>query len=163
MSKTLVVFYSYSGNTKLVAEKIRNKLNCDLLEIKPEIPFSSDYQIVVDEWQNNSIKRDVKIKDINVNLDLYDKIVIGTPIWWYTVSPVITAFIKKYDLKNKTIYPFYTSAGWFGRADTDFRKLCESDKIKECLKVTFDSDYSKHLIISNESEINLWINKIEKE
>ncbi len=163
MSKTLVVFYSYSGNTKLVAEKISDKLNCDLLEIKPEIPFSSDYQIVVDEWQNNSIKRDVKIKNINVNLDLYDKIVIGTPIWWYTISPVITSFMKKYDLKNKTIYPFYTSAGWFGRADTDFRKLCESDEINECLKVTFDSDYSKHLIISNESEINLWINKIEKE
>lgn len=154
MSRTLVVFYSYTGNTEMIAKKISSILKCDLISIEPEIPFSDDYNEVVDEWQNNLIKRDVKIKDINVNLTLYDKIIVGTPIWWYTISPVVTSFLKKYNLEDKNIYPFYTSAGWFGKCDSDFRKLCLNSKVKECLKVTFDQNYDKHLIISNENDIN---------
>ena len=52
--KKLVVFYSYTGHTKMIAENIQRKFNCDILEIKPVKPYSTDYQTVVDEEQNNS-------------------------------------------------------------------------------------------------------------
>ena len=53
--KKIVVYYSYTGNTKKIANMIKEKLNCDCIELTPKIPFSTDYQTVVDEYQNNSI------------------------------------------------------------------------------------------------------------
>ncbi len=97
--KKLVVYYSYTGNTKKIADMIKNKLDCDILELEPLTPFSKDYDEVVNEYQNNSIdNKEVPIKDINVNLDDYDEIIIGTPVWWYTISPVVVTFLKENDL-----------------------------------------------------------------
>lgn len=93
--KKLVVYYSYTGNTKKIAKIIQEKLNCDILELTPKIPFSTDYQTVVDEYQNNSIdNKEVEINDINIDFSEYDEIIIGTPVWWYTISPVVTTFKK---------------------------------------------------------------------
>lgn len=153
--KTIIVYYSYSNNTKQIAEKIKNKLNCDILELKPTIPFSEDYQTVVDEYQNNeSEKKIVEIENININLDNYDKIILGTPVWWYTITPVIRAFLKKYDLKNKEIYPFATNAGWLGRTFKEIKEICNGN-IKEELSVKFEN---KNLL--NEQELDSWIKNI---
>ena len=93
--KKLVVFYSYTGHTKMIAESIQRKLNCDILEIKPFKPYSTDYQTVVDEEQNNSsVGKTPDIQKIDKNLNDYDEIIIGTPVWWYTIAPVIRTFIK---------------------------------------------------------------------
>ena len=153
--KTIIVYYSYSNNTKQIAVKIKNKLNCDILELKPTIPFSEDYQTVVDEYQNNeSEKKIVEIENININLDNYDKIILGTPVWWYTITPVIRAFLKKYDLKNKEIYPFATNAGWLGRTFKEIKEICNGN-IKEELSVKFEN---KNLL--NEQELDSWIKNI---
>lgn len=82
MKDTLVVYYSFSGNSKKVAEYVKNKLGADILELEPLVPFSDDYDEVVDEWQNNAIKRDVEIKPINVDLANYSKVVLITGIWF---------------------------------------------------------------------------------
>lgn len=80
--KKLVVYYSYTGNTKKIALNIANTLSCDILELEPKVPFSTDYQEVVDEYQNNSISnKEVEIKDITLNLEAYDEIIVGTPVW----------------------------------------------------------------------------------
>lgn len=84
---------------------------------------------MVDEWQNNSIKAEVKIKDLNINLEDYDNIILCSPIWWYTITPVVMTFLKQNDLSNKTIYPVLTSAGWFGQAVEDIKKLAPQSKI----------------------------------
>ena len=159
--KKLVVYYSYTGNTKKIAEMIKNRLDCDILELEPSTPFSTDYDEVVNEYQNNSIdNKEVPIKDINVNLGDYDKIIIGTPVWWYTISPVVVTFLKKYDLSNKTIYPFATNAGWLGKTFKDIEKLCPNSKIENEMNVVFES-YSDKLK-TTEKELNDWINSIEK-
>lgn len=95
---------------------IKEKLNCDILELKPKIAFSSDYQSVVDEYQNNEKEKStVEIEDINIDLNNYDEIIIGSPVWWYFVTPVIRSFLKENNLERKTIVPFVTNAGWLGR------------------------------------------------
>ena len=110
-SKKLVVYYSYTGNTKMIAEQIQKKLECDILEIKPVVPYSTDYQTVVDEEQNNeSAKKTPEIDKIDVDLSKYDEIIIGSPVWWYTIAPVIRTFLKENDLSGKTIKPFATNA-----------------------------------------------------
>lgn len=157
--KKLIIFYSYTGNTKKIANIIKEKLNCDILELEPLKPFSTNYDEVVNEYQNNSINKEVEIKDIKTDLDNYDEFIIGTPVWWYTISPVITKFLKKYKLENKIIYPFATNAGWLGHTFKDFNKLCLNNNIKDGMNIVFDSnDLNK--LLTTEEKINDWIKKL---
>lgn len=157
--KKIVVYYSYTGNTKKIANMIKEKLNCDILELTPKIPFSTDYQAVVDEYQNNSIQnKSVGINDIKLDLNQYDEIIVGTPVWWYTISPVVVTFLKNYNLDNKTIIPFATNAGWLGKTFKDIEKLCPNSKIEKEMNIVFES-YSDKLK-TDEKEIDNWINSL---
>ena len=157
--KRLVVYHSYTGNTKRIAEMIQKQLNCDILELQPKVPFSTDYQEVVDEYQNNSISnKEVEINDIDLNLEIYDEIIIGTPVWWYTISPVVVTFLKKYDFSGKKIYPYATNAGWLGHTFIDFKKLCSNSSVEDGMNIVFKS-YSDQLVTS-EDEIDKWIRNL---
>ena len=157
--KKLVVYYSYTGNTKMIAESIQKKLNCDILEIQPVKPYSSDYQKVVDEEQNNSsTNKTPEIKKIDLKLDDYDEIIIGTPVWWYTIAPVIKTFLKENNLSGKTIKPFATNAGWLGQTFKEIERLCPDSKVEKGMNIVFES-YSDNLVTSPD-EIDVWINKL---
>ena len=76
-SKKLVVYYSYTGHTKMIAESIQKELGCGILEIKPVQPYSTDYQTVVDEEQNNdSSNKAPEIQKIDKDLSNYYEIII---------------------------------------------------------------------------------------
>lgn len=157
--KTLIVYYSYTGNTKKIANAIKNNLNCDILEVTPKIPFSNDYDEVVSEYQNNSIKdKSIEINDIEIDLKEYDKIIIGSPVWWYTICPVITSFLKEYDLSGKKIYPFATNAGWLGKTFKDIETLCPNSEVEKGMNIIFES-YTDNLVTSKQ-EIDKWIKEI---
>ena len=159
MNKKLVVFFSYTGNTKMIANMIKDKLNCDILEIETVIPYSTDYQTVVDEEQNNERSKILpEIKDINIDLNNYDEIIIGTPVWWYNAAPAIRKFLTKYDLSGKMVVPFATNAGWLGRTFVEIKKLCPNSNVINEKNIVFES-YSSNLVTSKE-EINDWINKL---
>ena len=157
--KKLVVFYSYTGHTKMIAESIQQKLNCDILEIKPVKPYSTDYRTVVDEEQNNSsVGKTPDIQKIDKNLNDYDEIIIGTPVWWYTIAPVIRTFLTQNDLSNKTIKPFATNAGWLGHTFQEIQKLCPNSKVDKGMNIVFES-YSDNLVTSPD-EIEKWIDEL---
>lgn len=157
--KTLIVYYSYTGNTKKIANAIKNNLNCDILEVTPKIPFSNDYDEVVAEYQNNSIKdKSIEINDIGIDLKEYDKIIIESPVWWYTICPVITSFLKKYDLSGKKIYPFATNAGWLEKTFKDIETLCPNSEVENGMNIVFES-YTDNLVTSKQ-EIDKWIKEI---
>ncbi len=157
--KKLVVYFSYTNNTRVIANMIKDKLGCDILELTPKTPFSSNYDEVVSEYQSNSVdNKEVLINDITINLNSYDEIIIGTPVWWYTMCPVITTFLKKYDLSGKVICPFATNAGWLGHTFKDFEKLCPNSTVKNEMNIEFES-YSDKLR-TDIDKINEWINNI---
>lgn len=157
--KKLVVYFSYTGNTKRIAELIQKNLECDILEIKPVIPYSNDYQKVVDEEQNNSsIDKIIEIEKINVDLNNYDELIIGTPVWWYSMAPAIRTFLKNNDLSRKIIKPYATNAGWLGHTFNDIKKLCPNSQVKDEMNIVFES-YSDKLVTSEE-EIKNWIENI---
>lgn len=159
--KRLVVYHSYTGNTKRIAEMIQKQLNCDILELQPKVPFSTDYQEVVDEYQNNSISnKEVEINDIDLNLEIYDEIIIGTPVWWYTISPVIRTFLTKYDLTGKVIKPFATNAGWLGHTFQEIQKLCPNSKVEKGMNIVFTEDYTENQLVTTLDEINEWIDEL---
>ena len=159
--KKLVVFYSYTGNTKMIAENIQRKLNCDILEIKPVKPYSTDYQTVVDEEQNNSsVGKTPDIQKIDKNLNDYDEIIVGTPVWWYTIAPVIRTFLTQNDLSNKTIKPFATNAGWLGHTFQEIQKLCPDSRVDKGMNIVFTEDHHVSQLVTSPDEIDEWIEKL---
>ena len=152
----LIVYFSYTNNTRTIANKIKEKLNCDILEIKTVIPYSEDYQSVVDDEQNSEASNYLpEIQDINIDLDKYDEIILGTPVWWYRPVPAIRTFLIQNDLSGKTIKPFATNAGWIGKTFKEIKSLCPNSKVEDELNIIFES-YSDKLVTS-EKEIDKWI------
>lgn len=163
MDKTLVVYYSFTGNSKSVAEYAKSKLQADILELEPQIPFSDDYDEVVDEWQNNDIKRDVEIKPINVDLNQYNKIVLITCVWWYGISPVMKKFLKENDLSGKDIIVSACDAGWLGHSFKDYKQLLPNSNIKGELDLVFGAETNNRKEMKTTyEEIDSWIEKLNK-
>lgn len=116
MNKILVSYFSASGTTKNVARKLARTLKADLFEIEPEIPYTtSDLN-----WNDKQSRSTIEMEDLNVrpgiarkvsNLENYDRIVLGFPVWWYTAPRIINTFLEENDLTNKRIYIFVTSGG----------------------------------------------------
>ena len=159
MNKKLIVYFSYTGNTRKIANMIKDKLNCDILELKPVEPYSTDYQKVVNEEQNLEGSNHLReYQDINVNLNDYDTIILGTPVWWYKETPVIRTFLKENDLSSKAIIPYATNAGWLGKTFIEIKKLCINSKVQNEMNIVFES-YNDELVPSK-SDIDKWINDI---
>lgn len=157
--RRIVIYHSYSGHTKMIANIIKKKLDCDVLELEPKYEFSSDYDEVVKEYQNNEKdKSTVDIKDININLDNYDEIIIGSPVWWYSITPVVREFLKENNLEGKTVIPFATNAGRLGRTFKEIEELCKNSSVTNEMNIVFGS-YSDDLVTSMD-EINNWINTL---
>lgn len=159
--KKLVVFYSYTGHTKMIAERIQKEQGCDILELKPKIPYSTDYQTVVDDEQNSEASNHIpQIQDIDVNLSNYEEIILGFPTWWYRPCPVVRAFLVNNNLSGKVIVPFATNAGWLGRSFEEVKKLCPDSKVEKQMNIVFSQDYEENRVITSEKEIENWIKSI---
>ena len=161
MTDTLVIYYGFTGNSKKVANYVKDKLNADILELEPQIPFSSDYDEVVAEWQNNDIKRDVEIKKVDKDLSKYKKIVLITCTWWYGISPVMKKILKEYDLSNKDIIVASSNAGWLGHCFKDYETLLPNSNIKGELDLVFSSnEHERDKMLTSKSDIDNWIKKL---
>ena len=115
--KTLVVYYSASGNTKDVAEKIAKITEADLFEIEPVEPYTdddldwTDKDSRVSREHDNKSLRDVELVSTTVdNWDSYDTVYIGYPIWWGIAAWPVDNFVKENDFTGKTVIPFCTAA-----------------------------------------------------
>lgn len=114
-SKSLVVYFSATGNTKALAEKIAEESGSDVFEIVPEEPYTSadlnyNSDCRANDEQNDANARPA-ISNKLENIEDYDVIFIGYPIWWGTMPKIINTFLDTYDLSCKTIMPFCTSGG----------------------------------------------------
>lgn len=115
--KTLVVYFSASGNTERVAKDIAAATNADLFEIVPSTPYSSDdlnyrdeSSRVVKEYNDESL-RDIPLTSTAVeNWADYDTVFIGYPIWWQIAAWPVNNFVKGNDFTGKKVIPFATSA-----------------------------------------------------
>lgn len=115
--KTLIVYYSASGNTKEVANYIASAMNGDLFEIVPTEVYTgadldwTDNDSRVSREHNNEDERNVPlVSDTVDNWDEYDTVFIGYPIWWGIAAWPVDGFIKANNFRGKTVIPFCTSA-----------------------------------------------------
>ena len=116
MSKKLVAYFSASGITAGVAEKLAKEANADIYEIKPAVPYTkADLN-----WQDKNSRSSIEmsdhnsrpeIADKNADISKYDTIYLGFPIWWYIAPTIINSFLESYDFSGKKIILFATSGG----------------------------------------------------
>lgn len=113
MSKILVSYFSASGTTKRVAEKVATAINGDLFEIEPKKKYTEEDLDWTDKQSRSSIEMNENIKPEIVskvsNLDDYDTVVLAFPIWWYKEPTIIDKFLEENDMNGKKIYVFVTS------------------------------------------------------
>ena len=111
-SKSLVVYFSWSGNTRKVAEAVQQQTGSDLFEIVPQTPYSTDYDTVVSDAkveQQNDVRPE--IAGAIENMDDYDTVYVGFPNWWGDMPMILYTFFDTYDLSGKTVALFCTSGG----------------------------------------------------
>ena len=150
MKKILVAYFSASGTTARVAQKLSEAIHGDLHEIIPAQPYSqADLN-----WNNPQSRSSQEMKDktyrpaiknVVKNMDDYDVIFIGFPIWWYVAPTIINTFLEQYHLSGKTVIPFATSGGsGMGNTNQELASSCVDAKL--CQGRRFDSQVVAHTL-----------------
>lgn len=116
MSRKLVAYFSASGVTAKVAEKLSEAIGADLYAIEPEVPYTKADLDWMDKKSRSTIEMNnpasrPAIAGKRDNMNDYDTVFVGFPIWWYVAPTIINTFLESYDLTGKTIIPFATSGG----------------------------------------------------
>lgn len=155
MSKKLVAYFSASGTTRAVAERLAKAVGADMFEISPAVPYTSaDLR-----WTDSSSRSSLEMNDAASrpeissklpNMSDYDTVFLGFPIWWYTAPRIIETFVESYDLSGKTVVPFATSgSSGLGNTAQSLKKLCPGA----------NWDTGKLLNRTSDKELAAWANK----
>lgn len=157
-NKSLVTYFSASGVTKKVAEKLAEATGADLFEIKPEVAYTEADLNWMDKKSRSSIEMNDKsfrpaIAEKYNNMADYDVVYVGFPIWWYVAPIIINTFLESYDFSGKTIVLFATSGGsGFGNTVAELKgSVSDTTVIKE--GKVFNSGISK-------DQLSSWVNDL---
>ena len=135
MRSKLVAYFSITGSTKKAAEEISKLLKCDLYEIKPKIKYKNEDLVwgpcrSQEEAKNRSIRPE--LADKNANINKYDTILIGFPVWTYLAPNIILTFLESYDFKGKKVIIWGTSwTSLMGNIMDDIRKIAKGADVIE--------------------------------
>ena len=132
MRKILVAYFSATGTTKKVAEKLAKATEGNLFEIKPQVEYTSEDLNWNDKKSRSSVEMNdefcrTKIENVVENIDDYDTVFVGFPVWWYIPPRIIQTFVEKHNMSGKRIIAFATSGGSGIKGSTDFLKKNYSD------------------------------------
>ena len=153
MSKRLVTYFSASGITAKVAENLADAIGADIFEIQPEVPYTkADLN-----WMDKKSRSTIEMSDPTSrpaiaakrdNMDEYDTIFVGFPIWWYISPTIINTFLESYDWKGKTIIPFATSGGSdMGKTNEKLAPSCPGSKLLHLPHAICDSAVRSALLL----------------
>ena len=137
MSRKLVAYFSATGVTAKVAETLAEAIGADIYEIEPASPYSKADL----DWTNQKSRSSIEMSDPasrpvitgkRDNMEDYDTVFVGFPIWWYVAPHIINTFLESYDLTGKTIIPFATSGGsGMGKTNERLASSCKGVKLIE--------------------------------
>ena len=159
MSKKLVAYFSCTGTTKNVAENLAKIVNEDLYEILPTKLYT-DKDL---NWRNKDSRTSLEMNNdysrpeiatkVN-NMEEYDTVFLGFPIWWYIAPKIINTFLESYNFSGKTIVVFYTSGGsGLGNTILELKSSCSSDT-----KIIEGKRFARNTSID---ELKIWVNSLK--
>ena len=99
------------GNTQIIAEIIARQTGADLFQIQPVTPYPNTYEELLEVSQQESPENPPEIADTVENMEQYDTLFIGSPVWWGDLPAIVSGFLTEYDLSGKTVIPFCTHEG----------------------------------------------------
>ena len=144
--KTLVAYFSASGQTAKLAKTLADVTGGDLFEIAPETAYTAADL----DWMDKKSRSTIEMKDPKsrpaiagkvADMAQYDTVFVGFPIWWYQAPRIIETFLESYDFSGKAVIPFATSGGsGMGRTVDELRKLCPNANWKAGKMVNGVSD-----------------------
>lgn len=155
--KNLVAYFSASGNTQRLSKKLADVIGADIFEIEPAVPYSNADL----DWTNEKSRSSLEMKDVSSrpqiankleNINDYNIIFVGFPIWWYIAPTIINTFLEQYDLTGKTIIPFATS-GSSDMGDTNMflKNSCKGATLLEGKRFSANA---------SEKELEFWIKNL---
>ena len=135
MGKALVAYFSASGVTAKLAKRLADVIGADLFEIKPEQVYTkADLN-----WQDKKSRSSVEMNDMSCrpaignkveNMEQYDTVFVGFPIWWYREPSIIDTFMEAYNFEGKAVVPFATSGGsGMGDSAINMQELAKGAKV----------------------------------
>lgn len=157
-TNVLVAYFSATGNTKTVAEQIVDVTGGELYEIEPAEPYTSEDL----DYNNDDCRANLEMNDDTArpeiagaieNIEQYDTIYLGYPIWWGNAPRIMNTFVETYDLSGKTVVPFCTSGGNGISTSVDTLQKLAGDGITWMEGQRFDRDVSA-------DEISQWIDEM---
>ena len=135
--KKLVAYFSASGVTEKLAERVADIVGADLFEIEPEIAYTKADL----DWMNKKSRSSVEMADKSSrpgiknkieDLNRYDTVYLGFPIWWYVAPTIINTFLESHDLTGKNVILFATSGGsGFGKTVKELKESCNAATLQE--------------------------------
>ncbi len=133
--KTMVAYFSAGGVTERLAKTLAGALGADLFEIKPEVPYTKADL----DWMDKKSRSTLEMQDpssrpaiagVPENMEQYDRVFVGFPIWWYVAPTIVNTFLESFDCSGKTIVPFATSGGsGMGKTDERLAPSCKGAKL----------------------------------
>ena len=135
MSKKLVAYFSASGVTAKVADMLADAVGADVHEIQPKVPYTKADLNWMDKNSRSSVEMNNKmfrpeIAQSNIQINSYDVVFLGFPIWWYVAPTIINTFLESHDFSGKKIVLFATSGGSkFGKTVEEL-KVSVSDDVE---------------------------------
>ncbi len=135
MNRKLVAYFSASGVTAKVAETLSETIGADLFAIEPKVPYTKADL----DWMDKNSRSTLEMKEpasrpeiarVRDNMEEYDTVFVGFPIWWYVAPTIINTFLESYNLTGKTIIPFATSGGsGMGKTNEKLMPSCKGAKL----------------------------------
>lgn len=159
--KTLILYYSQSmGNTKKIAEKIAEAKSYDIEPIRTIKRYTGSYDDIMAQGKEE-IESGYRpeLQPLTHDLSKYDRIIIGSPTWWYSVSPAVSTFLENTDLSGKTVIPYVTFGGYEGHSLSDLQEACKPAKIINPKSIQFDVENLNKMVISDK-ELDAWIQSL---
>ena len=160
LGKVLIVYYSWGGNTHELALQLQKKIGGDLYRLETQktyLPFPEIYQEAKEELSNAYLP---ELKNPIPDIEAYDLVLIGSPIWWYSPAPAVLTFLSQCDFGGKPVALFSTHEGDLRGFDQTFEKAVKNARILSGEDIHFK-------LLKNEEELNKrissWIETLEEE
>jgi flavodoxin len=136
--KVLVICYSLSGRTKAVAEKLRAKAGADFYEIQTVKTYPSSYPGVYEEPRRELEQNDLPVlKGAPPDMSGYDLILVGAPVWWYTVPTPVMRFLRDADFLGKRVAGFCTYDTTLGQYHSHFARQVKNGEVREGISLSY--------------------------
>lgn len=137
MNKILVAYFSASGVTAKLAERLADAIGADLHEIQPEVPYTEADLNWMDKKSRSSVEMNDKsfrpaVANKVEKMEQYQVIFLAFPIWWYVAPTIVNSFMEQYDLTGKTVIPLATSgSSGMGNTNKELAASCPGAELKE--------------------------------